>query len=120
MENTINFEDIGNLKIFQLGYVYKDAEKQAKIMESQWGMAPFAFMDHTYDIEFLEKGREGLQHVSCMVNGLDSYIEALKQKGIDVIQSDIIGKQYWAYFDTENTLGIMLELQETLKRKKKK
>ena len=32
---------LGNLKIDQLGYVYKDIEKQAKIMESVFGVSKF-------------------------------------------------------------------------------
>ncbi len=48
--------NLGNLNIFQLGYVYKDAEKQAKVMESVWGMQPFAFMENTSAINY--RGKE--------------------------------------------------------------
>ncbi len=147
--------NLGNLNIFQLGYVYKDAEKQAKVMESVWGMPPFAFMENTSAInyrgkevfytaklgfsrffnkqieliqplsgesshkEFLDSGREGLQHISCIVEGLDSYIEEFEKQRFKIIQSGNIGKQHFAYFDTEDALGIILELQETVKRRKK-
>ncbi len=41
-EFKINF---GNLKVDQLGFVYKDIEKQAKIMESMFGFSKFIFGD---------------------------------------------------------------------------
>jgi len=44
-EFKINF---GNLKVDQLGYVFKDIEKQVKIMESMFGFSKFIFGDwHT-------------------------------------------------------------------------
>ena len=44
-EFKINFT---NLKVDQLGYVFKDIEKQAKIMESMFGFSKFIFGDwHT-------------------------------------------------------------------------
>lgn len=42
--NEIN-ADLGNLKIYQLGYVYKDVEKQAKIMETNYGVSKFMVFD---------------------------------------------------------------------------
>ncbi|MFX0049575.1 MAG: VOC family protein, partial [Candidatus Hermodarchaeota archaeon] len=41
-EFNINF---GNLKVDQLAFVYKDIEKQAKIMESIYGFSKFIFGD---------------------------------------------------------------------------
>jgi len=35
---------LGNLNVFQLGYVYKDIEKQAKIMESVFGVSKFTMV----------------------------------------------------------------------------
>ncbi len=36
-----------------------------------------------------------------------------------MIYSGTIGKQVYAYFDTEETLGMLLEVEETRKRRKK-
>ena len=44
MANDIN-SDLGSLKIFQLGYVYRDVEKQAKVMESSYGVSNFIVFD---------------------------------------------------------------------------
>jgi hypothetical protein len=37
--------DLKNLKIYQLGYVYKDIEKQAKIMKKMFGVSKFTIFD---------------------------------------------------------------------------
>ncbi len=148
--------NIGDLEIFQLGYVYKDVEKQAKIMEQVWGMPKFAILpDNKNEViyrgkksvyttriaftrywgkqieliqpisgegihqEFLDNGHEGLQHISCMVEDLDSYIELFKKNNIEAVFSGNIGKQYFSYFDTTDSLGFLLELQMTKKRSRK-
>jgi hypothetical protein len=156
MKNPLNI-DLSNLKIQQFGYVFKDIEKQAKIMESIYGIPKFAVLeDEDYQIEyrgkeskistkiaisrffntqvelielikgdciykeFLDAGREGLQHVSFFIEDLDSYIDAFKKSGFEVIHYGQIGKQRFAYFDTEETFGLQLEFQETVKRRRKK
>jgi len=48
--------NIGDLGIMQLGYVYKDVEKQANIMEQIWGMPKFAiFPDETTEVIYRGK-----------------------------------------------------------------
>ncbi|TFF84886.1 MAG: hypothetical protein EU518_02055 [Promethearchaeota archaeon] len=153
-QEILNLKD---LKIFQLGYVYRDIDKQAKIMEEIWGMPKFAKLGpNTNEIiyrgkkstyttriamsryfgkqieliewvsgegihkEFLDNGNEGFQHISCMVEGLDDYIELFKKNNMDPVFIGNIGKQHFAYFDTENTLGFLIELQETKKRRREK
>ncbi|MFO7795849.1 MAG: VOC family protein [Promethearchaeati archaeon] len=153
-QEILNLKD---LKIFQLGYVYRDIDKQAKIMEEVWGMPKFAKLGpNTNEIiyrgekstyttriamsryfgkqieliewvsgegihkEFLDNGNEGFQHISCMVEGLDDYIELFKKNKMDPVFIGNIGKQHFAYFDTENTLGFLIELQETKKRRREK
>ena len=37
---------LGDLKINQLGYVYKDIKKQAKILEEKLGLPKFAFLEN--------------------------------------------------------------------------
>jgi len=149
--------NIGDLEIFQLGYVYKDIEKQAALMEKIWGMPKFAMLGHntneviyrgvnsTYTTsicftrywgkqieliqpisgegihkEFIDEGNEGLHHISCIVDVLDPYIEDFEEAGVEAVFIGKIGKQYFAYFDTVESLGLFLELQTTLKRSKKK
>ncbi|MEJ2252005.1 MAG: VOC family protein [Candidatus Lokiarchaeota archaeon] len=149
--------NIGDLKVFQYGYVYKDIKKQAEIMEKLWGMPKFALLGNntgeviyrgvnsTYSTsicfsrywgkqieliqwisgegihkEFIDKGKEGFHHVSCIVDNLDPYINDFEERDIEAVFIGNIGKQYFAYFDTVNSLGFFLELQTTLRRKTKK
>jgi hypothetical protein len=70
--------------------------------------------------EFIDEGKEGLHSVGLYTEDLQAVIDAFKAKGIEVIQTGQIGKQWFAYFDTKKTFGILLEFQQTVKRKKKK
>ncbi|MFX0077385.1 MAG: VOC family protein, partial [Candidatus Hermodarchaeota archaeon] len=70
--------------------------------------------------EFLDSGREGLHHFGIYVDDLDSVVRGFTDKGYKIIHQRIIGKQKVAYIDTEKDLGILLEFQETTKRKIKK
>jgi len=152
-EFKINF---GNLKVAQLGFVYKDIEKQAKIFETLFNVPKFAIIPETTEIvkyrgkevevhiklaisrqfkaqieliqhisgeciykEFLDQGREGLHHISLFIENIEAYIEYFEKQGLEMIYSGSLGKQVYAYFDTEDTLGMLLEIQETRKRRKK-
>lgn len=156
MKSLLNI-DLSNLKIAQYGYVFKDVDKQAKVMETLYGIPKFTILEHEdYLIEyrgnesmistkfafsrffntqielielikgdciyreFLDAGREGFQHVSFFIEELDSYIDAFKNSGFEVIHYGQIGKQRFAYFDTEESFGLQLEFQETVKKRGKK
>ncbi len=156
MKKPLNI-DLSGLKIQQYGFVFKNVEEQARIMESIYGIPKFAMLEQKgypikyrgkdstistkiaisrlFDIqielieliegeciykEFLDAGREGLQHVSFFIEDLDYYIDAFQKAGFEIIHYGQLGKQRFAYFDTEETFGLSLEFQETVKRKKKK
>ena len=70
--------------------------------------------------EFIEQGKEGLHSIGIYVDDLDKYIEEFKKRGIEVIQTGQVGKQKFAYLDTEKTFGFLLEISTTVKRRKKK
>lgn len=54
-----NFEfNLGNLKIEQLSYVYKDIKKQAKIMEELYGIPTFAQMENIVHQNATFRGKE--------------------------------------------------------------
>ncbi len=149
--------DLGNLKINQLGYVYRDIEKQAKLLESLYSIPKFAIFENKDNIykyrgkdsristkialsrifnmqieliqliegecifkEFIDAGKEGLHHFGIFVENLQSYINEFQEKGYDLIHAGQVGTQKVAYFDTEKTFGILLEFQETIKRKRRK
>jgi len=141
----------GSQKVMQLGYVFKDIKKQAMLMESLFGMPPFAFSEGEPETivyrgkesvvhmslsisrffntqlellqwnsgeclykEFLDQGREGLHHISLFVQDLDKYIEEINKMGIEIIQSGVTGPSHWVYLDTEETFGIIIEVQEIM------
>ncbi|MHA1458434.1 MAG: VOC family protein [Promethearchaeota archaeon] len=144
-EFKINF---GNLKVAQLGFVYKDIEKQAKIFETLFNVPKFAVLPETTDIvkyrgkdgevntkivisrqfgtqieliqhisgdciykEFLDQGREGFHHISLFIENIEAYIEYFEKQGYEMIYYGEIA---------EEMLGMLLEVQETRKRRKKK
>jgi len=54
-----NFEfNLGNLKIDQLSYVYKDIKKQAKVMEELYGVPTFAQMENITHQDATYHGKE--------------------------------------------------------------
>jgi hypothetical protein len=148
---------LGNLKIDQLGYVYKDIEKQAKIMENMYGVSKFIVFDPVdvkvnyrgvdktlrmragfgtiYDTqiellqpvegdsiytEFLNQGREGFHHICYTVDNLQVVINKYKEADIEVIQSGKVMRSSYAYMDTEDTLGIIVEFAQEGKRGRRK
>jgi len=148
---------LGNLKIDQLGYVYKDIEKQAKIMENIYGVSKFIVFDpvdvkvnyrgvdktlrmrggfgRIYDTqiellqpiegdsiytEFLNQGREGFHHICYTVDNLQVVINKYKEADIEVIQSGKVMRSSYAYMDTEDTLGIIVEFAQEGKRGRRK
>jgi len=157
MAENLEF-NLGNLKIEQMSYVYKDIKKQAEIMEDLYDIPKFAQMEnithqdakyHGKEVtivvdyafsrllnvqielqqwksgdslfkDFIDQGKEGLHSIGTYVEDLQVTIDELKKRGIEVLQEGKIGKQWFAYFDTENTFGALLEFQQTLKRRRKK
>jgi len=57
MTENIEF-NLGNLKIDQLSYVYKDIKKQAKIMEDLYGIPKFAQMENITHQGATYRGKE--------------------------------------------------------------
>ncbi len=148
--------DLGKFKVNQLGYVYQDIEKQAKLLETVYGLPKFAFLEKNDSVckyrgkdsvistrlalsrifnvqieliqlidgecvfkEFLDSGREGLHHFGIYVDDLESVVKEFTDKGYKILHQRIIAKQKVAYIDTEKDLGILLEFQETIRRKKR-
>ena len=149
--------DLRNFKVDQLGFVFKDIEKHAKILENLFNIPKFTFLPPFSNMvklrgkeistttkigfsrnfntqieliqpiegeslykEFVDQGREGLHHISLFIEDLQLYIDQFQRFGYEVIYSGQIGKRVWAYLDTEKDLGLILELQETITRRKKK
>jgi hypothetical protein len=138
---------LGNFKVGQLGFIYKDIRKQAEIMETFFGISKFNILGpiemeivyrgketkwtayggfgrlfnnveveliqfesgESIHKEFLDEGREGLHHIRCDVDDIQVVIDKFEKEGIGVLQTGkIVGLRY-AYMDTEDILGIILE-----------
>ena len=141
-----NFKiDFGNLKIDQLGFVFKDIEKQAELMQNILGLPKFIFtepMSNTIQYrgkesqltsqiaisrlgitqielikwisgecsykEFLDQGKEGLHHIMIDPDDPNSLVDDFKNKGVKVLLE--VEEIKATYFDTEESLGINLEI----------
>jgi hypothetical protein len=139
--------NFGQLKVDQLGFVFKDIEKQAKVMEELYGLTSFTFYptvefptkyrdkesslkakvgfsklgdtqveliewkegDSPYK-DFLDQGREGLHHIGVHIDDIDPYLSEFKKKGIEILFYGEIGNSKFAYMDTEQTFGMIVEL----------
>ena len=150
--------NLGNLKINQLGYVYRDIKKQAKILEEKLGLPKFALLENkptqykyrgkettvqttigfsrSLNVqieliqliqgecifkEFIDSGKEGLHHFGVFVDDVDRIVEKYKRMGYEVVHEGLTaGVQKVAYIDTYDDLGVYIEFQQTLKRRKKK
>ena len=106
--------NLGNLKINQLGYVYKDIKKQAKILEEKLGLPKFAYLENN-PTKYNYRGRETIVQTMIgfsrslnvqielieLINGecifkefIDSGREGLHHFGIFVDDVDTIVKEY--------------------------
>lgn len=57
----------GSQKVMQLGYIYKDIKKQAKIMESLYDIPPFAFSEGKPET-IVYRGKESIEHHSISIS----------------------------------------------------
>lgn len=68
--------------------------------------------------EFIKKRKDGLHHTNAIVEELEPYIEAFRNRGFQVLQSGQIRKQKFLYFDTKKAFGLIMEIQMIQKRRK--
>ena len=50
--------DLGKYRITQLGYVYKDIEKQANLLETQLGIPKFAYLENKFKGTYKYRGKD--------------------------------------------------------------
>lgn len=88
MEENFNF-NLGDLKINQLGYVYRDIEKQIKIMESLYGCPKFAILENKDNI-FKYRGKDSKIYTRIAMSRLfNTQIEL-----IQLIEGECIFKEF--------------------------
>ncbi|TFG21871.1 MAG: hypothetical protein EU532_14855 [Promethearchaeota archaeon] len=88
MEKDFDFS-LANLKIDQLGYVYKDIEKQMKIMETFYKVPKFAVFDNKGNI-YKYRGKDSKIHTRIAISRLfNTQIEL-----IQLIEGECIFKEF--------------------------
>ena len=91
---------------------------EASIALANWGDLQIELIQQRNDApsmyrEFLEAGREGLQHVACWYDDLDGVLKEVAERGIAIGQSGTIGERgRFVYLDTEAHPGTVVELSE--------
>ncbi|MFX0023159.1 MAG: VOC family protein [Candidatus Hermodarchaeota archaeon] len=70
--------------------------------------------------EFLDQGKQGLQHIGVYVENVQQSIADFEKLGIKPIQTGRVLRHIFAYMDTEAIFGTIIELLELMKRKKKR
>lgn len=60
--------------------------------------------------EFLEEKGEGLHHLAFVVEDVDAEITDLEKKGFKVLQTGAMPNTKWAYLDTDEPGGMVIEL----------
>ena len=61
--------------------------------------------------DFLETRGEGVHHFGIMIDRIEERIAAMKEMGIEVLQSGKRPGRKYAYMDTEPLLGTIIELR---------
>ncbi len=81
--------NLGNLKINQLGYVYRDIKKQASILEEKFGLPKFAYLENK-PTKYKYRGKETIaQTMIGFSRSLNVQIEL-----IQLIKGDCIFKEF--------------------------
>lgn len=89
MENNTNL-DFANLKVDQLGYVYKDVEKQAKGLESIYNTPKITFFEY-YDQPITYRGKETTCSVKLStIRYLNLNIELIQPIGGESIYQEFL------------------------------
>jgi methylmalonyl-CoA/ethylmalonyl-CoA epimerase len=60
--------------------------------------------------EFLEEKGEGLHHIAFMVEDVDVEVAELEKKGFEVIQTGAMPNTKWAYLESVESGGPLIEL----------
>ena len=62
--------------------------------------------------EALDENGESVHHLAFWVEGMQTSVDFLKERGVPLCQRGDMGAGQYAYFDSEERLGVNLELLE--------
>ena len=125
-------------KVDQIGIVVKDVEATMKFYEKMFGIESSPTVEFEIDFaklkigmlrlgelqieliqvlegesihsKFLEERGEGLHHLGFFVKDVEKELARLEKHGIKVLERGEAFGVKFAYLDTEETLGVILEL----------
>ena len=68
--------------------------------------------------DFLDKNGPGLHHIGIYIEDLDNTVNQMEKEGFNLLQKGTAdGFLNWAYLDTQDKLGFVIELLELKKKK---
>ncbi|MFX0184268.1 MAG: VOC family protein [Candidatus Hodarchaeota archaeon] len=129
-------------KVDQIGIVVRNMEDKLKDFKKIFGIEPITIMEssresasiktgflylgevqieliqiisgETLHSKFLEEKGEGIHHLAFFVDDLEKELTELEKEGIKVLDRGTVqGIIKFAYLDTEEALGVILELIQT-------
>lgn len=120
-----HFYTYGKPLLKQMSYRGRPVEYRMRIAMAQAGSlnielieiidGPTVYADH------VAKHGYRIQHLGVQVDDADAVIEEAKAAGIDMLQDGsgfgLDGDGHFAYLDTEDDLGVMIELREAPRRR---
>jgi len=107
-------------------YIYKGRESEvildvgiSRIGNTQIELIQLIDGECIYN-QFLDQGKEGLHHIGLYVENVQQSIKDFEKIGIKPIQTGRVLRHIFAYMDTTEFFGIIIELLELMKRKRKR
>ncbi|MFX1586675.1 MAG: VOC family protein [Promethearchaeota archaeon] len=83
--------NLGDYKITQLGYIYKDIKNQAKLLESRLGVPKFAYFENKFRGTYKYRGRDTKYwNLIALSKGIGLQIELIQLIEGDCIFSEFI------------------------------
>jgi methylmalonyl-CoA/ethylmalonyl-CoA epimerase len=119
------FYSYGKPLLKKMSYRGKPAEYRMRIAMAQVGSLNLELIEmqegRTVYADFVAKHGFGVHHVGVQVDDADAAIALAKEAGIEMLQDGsgfgCEGDGHFAYLDTEEAIGVMIELREAPRKR---
>lgn len=120
-----HFYSYGKPLVKKMSYHGQPAEFSMRIAMAQVGSMNIELIEMkdgpTVYADFVRKHGYGVHHIGVQVDDADAAIAMARDAGIEMLQDGqgfgCEGDGHFAYLDTEDTLGVMIELREAPRRR---
>ena len=116
---------VENAMLDNFKYKVQPYNIEMKVALANSGDLQIELIQQTNDVpsmyhDFLNSGREGLQHIAYWTENYDEMYQHLLSQGLEVVHEGQIGgpQGRMAYFDAEHLIGTALEISELAGSKK--